>query len=154
MTHFFEGQKEKEEDISIMVYKLTKQENYKALEKCFFDSRILVQSNPELMHKYNMHLPPLHYAADLGRLRLLDTMLSAVAFHSGGDNVLDMIDTPYNNQSPLLFAIQSRCTHCIKSLLDYGADPHFNIDPLVMMPLRFAVEWCSNAEICQVHFIL
>jgi hypothetical protein len=42
-----------------------------------------------------------------------------------------------------------RCAHCVELLLNAGADCNFNINPEIPLPLRYAVEACSNLQIIQ-----
>ena len=133
-------------DDDAAVYLNTKQYAVSALNDSLKHSPspsiLLVEANPVLMRFAEMPLPPLHYAALHGQLSVLRLMLEHV-----GDAV---VDTPFNHITPLLFAVRSRCPHCVAALLDAGADANFTAAPNeVMTPLRFAVEECSNFCIIQ-----
>ena len=113
--------------------------------QAFRPAMLTVVSDAALLHKTQLPVPPLHYAAMHGHLGMLKLMLSRIP-----ESELMLVDIPYNNLSPLLFAIRARCVHCITALLNAGADPNFNVDPEVMTPLRYAVEECANAGIAEV----
>ncbi len=107
-----------------------------------FDSKMLIEPNPSAMEKSQLDLPPLHYAARHGLYSILRLMIAQLK-----DD--DDIDMPFDNRSPLMWALVSRCAHCVETLLYADADPNFNIDPDTPTPLRFAVEACSNQNIIQ-----
>jgi hypothetical protein len=110
-----------------------------------FDRSMLVRENKQAMKASGLDLPPLHYAARHGLLSMLGLMVARIRRDDEEDTVL--INTPYADRSPLMWAIESRCAHCVELLLGAGADPNFNIDPEMPPPLRYAVEACSNKEL-------
>ena len=125
------------------IYAKTKQGSYRSIERILgqkdFDPMTLVLADTHAMHLNQMHLPPLHHAALNGHAAALKLMIS----HSEEA----IINHPFDRVAPLIFAIRSRCIHCVEALLYAGADANFNIDSDMMTPLRFAVEECSNFEI-------
>ncbi len=125
------------------IYAKTKEGSSRSIKQLLrqkdFDPLVLVVADARAMRLHRMRLPPLHHAALNGHASVLKLMIE----HSDEATV----NYPFNQVTPLVLAIRSRCNHCVEALLCAGADPNLNLDPDAMTPLRLAVEECSNLEI-------
>jgi len=80
-----------------------------------FERRMLVDENLSAMQKSGLDLPPLHYAARHGLFSMLSLMVKRI----NGDEEDTIIDTPYNDRSPLMWAVESRCVFFFRSRFQY-----------------------------------
>ena len=125
------------------IYAKTKEGSCRAIQHILsqkdFDPLALVLGDSNAMCVNQMQFPPLHHTALNGNTSVLRLMIAR------SDEAI--VNSTFNKVTPLILAIRSRCAHCVEALLYAGADANFNIDSDMMMPLRFAVEECSNFEI-------
>lgn len=74
-------------------------------------------------HHEQQYGSPLALASHRGHHRVVEKLLSY-----GGARIVDLqASSYYNIPSPLFFAIEGGYPHIVKMLLDYGANPHFQI---------------------------
>ena len=123
----------------------TKLHSVRALRYLFRNFQIPVSILLTLDESSPLPLPPLHYAAQNGLLQILRLVLKRITEEEDSDA---LVNQPFNGVPPVLYALRSRCVHCVVALLDAGADANLHCAN-GMTPLRYAVEECSNYELIQ-----